>query len=381
MWRNIASGAAIRNPSSLHNFQLISFADLKSYKFVFWFGMPSLSHNQQDWQILAWKNIEAGDDTITPAVLTSLYELILQKKSLDAFAIELHSEGPRFISLHEAWRKRFQDNLIFVHLDMTASSQSLGWNSRNFLTLMSLFSTSSEDCFSYLDNNFEINGNRKKLKVLLLRNAGLRYSTTSTLAQLVAKDQSVLLDLSIGSANLAIEKGLSIEDACSKFNIVGWEYNERNKPGPKVADLRATLDSKRLMSQAVDLNLRLMKWRMWPALDTEQLFATKVLLFGAGTLGCSVARTLIGWGVRNITFVDNGVVSYSNPVRQSLFEFEDCQQRKFKAIAAAERLRKIYPDIHSEGIVLTIPMPGHPFAASNNNQGMRIYPVLTILTL
>ena len=37
-----------------------------------------------------------------------------------------------------------------------------------------------------------------------------------------------------------------------------------------------------------------------------------------------MARALLGWGVRRVTFVDNGTVSFSNPVRQSLFAFEDC---------------------------------------------------------
>lgn len=40
----------------------------------------------------------------------------------------------------------------------------------------------------------------------------------------------------------------------------------------------------------------------------------RCLLLGAGTLGCSVARTLLGWGVRRVTFVDNSRVAYSNPV-------------------------------------------------------------------
>ena len=55
-----------------------------------------------------------------------------------------------------------------------------------------------------------------------------------------------------------------------------------------------------------------------------------------------------GWGVRKITFVDNGRVSYSNPVRQTLFVFDDCMQGgKPKAEAAAESLKKIFPGVVS----------------------------------
>jgi ubiquitin-like modifier-activating enzyme ATG7 len=73
-----------------------------------------------------------------------------------------------------------------------------------------------------------------------------------------------------------------------------------------------------------DLNLKLMKWRSLPDLQTESLFAAKVLLLGAGTLGCSVARSLAGWGVRHFTFVDSSRVSYSNPSRQWLYSSKDC---------------------------------------------------------
>ena len=89
-------------------------------------------------------------------------------------------------------------------------------------------------------------------------------------------------------------------------------------------DLSSQMDPVALAEASVDLNLRLMRWRLMPTLQTERVAATRCLLFGAGTLGCAVARCLIGWGVRHITFVDSGAVSYSNPVRQSLFNFEEC---------------------------------------------------------
>lgn len=140
-----------------------------------------------------------------------------------------------------------------------------------------------------------------------------------------------------------------------------------------MADLSQALDSSYLMAQAVDLNLRLMKWRLWPSLDTERLSRTRCLLLGAGTLGCAVARALLGWGVRDITLVDSGRVSYSNPARQCLFEFEDAEARAFKSVAAAARLRKIFPGVRSEGVVLSIPMPGHPLnsaAAPSGKEGV-----------
>ena len=53
-----------------------------------------------------------------------------------------------------------------------------------------------------------------------------------------------------------------------------------------------------------------------------------------------------GWGVRTITFVDYGNISFSNPVRQTLFEFEDCQNGgKPKADTAASALKRIFPGV------------------------------------
>jgi len=82
------------------------------------------------------------------------------------------------------------------------------------------------------------------------------------------------------------------------------------------------------------------------ALDLEKIAQTRCLLLGAGTLGCYVARTLMGWGIRKITLLDSGRVSFSNPVRQPLFEFDDCLHGgRPKAEAAADRLKSIFPGV------------------------------------
>lgn len=102
-----------------------------------------------------------------------------------------------------------------------------------------------------------------------------------------------------------------------------------------------------------------------PALQTEQVAGTRCLLMGAGTLGCAVARCLLGWGVRTITFVDSGVVSYSNPVRQTLFNFEDCVSGSTpKAQAAADALKRIFPSVQATAHRIPIPMPGHAVGAA-----------------
>jgi ubiquitin-like modifier-activating enzyme ATG7 len=144
---------------------------------------------------------------------------------------------------------------------------------------------------------------------------------------------------------------------------VGWEVNEKGRSGPRLVDLGTSMDPTRLASQAVDLNLKLMRWRLLPQLRQSEVASTKCLLLGAGTLGCAVARCLLGWGVRRMTFVDGGDVSFSNPVRQSLFEFDDCLDGgKPKAAAAAEKLRRIFPGVEAKGVRMMIPMPGHPVA-------------------
>ena len=138
---------------------------------------------------------------------------------------------------------------------------------------------------------------------------------------------------------------------------------------PKETELKRFMDPGNLAEQAVGLNLKLMKWRQMPDLDLQILKDTKCLLLGSGSLGCQVARNLLSWGYTKITFVDNGRVSYSNPVRQCLFTFEDSRaENNYKAEIAAKRLAEVYPKVETRGVVLNIPMPGHAVAEDQQNQ-------------
>jgi ubiquitin-like modifier-activating enzyme ATG7 len=141
---------------------------------------------------------------------------------------------------------------------------------------------------------------------------------------------------------------------------LGWEPDATGRPLPRHVDLSSHLSPLSLAEQAVALNLRLMRWRASPALDLAALAQCRCLLLGAGTLGCALARTLLAWGVRRITLVDDGRVSYSNPVRQSLYEHADCLDGgKPKAQAAADALVRVFPGVEARGVALCIPMPGH----------------------
>jgi len=122
------------------------------------------------------------------------------------------------------------------------------------------------------------------------------------------------------------------------------------------------MDHEELAKSACDLNLKLMKWRLLPSLNLDIAKNTKCLLLGSGSLGCQVARSLLSWGFTKITFVDNGKVAYSNPVRQCLFTFEDSKSNNsFKSTTAATRLKEIFPKVEAQGVLLKIPMPGHSF--------------------
>nr|CCC94164.1 putative ubiquitin activating E1 enzyme [Trypanosoma congolense IL3000] len=174
--------------------------------------------------------------------------------------------------------------------------------------------------------------------------------------------ESVFFDCVCDPLSYSLKEAVEGE---SPARAVGWVECKKDKGRTRLhsVDLGAVMSPEKLAESSSRLNLDLMKWRMLPQLSLNQLAECKALLLGSGTLGCNVARQLLMWGVKNITLVDRGNVSFSNPVRQSLFELSDVinprVEERNKAIAGAKALKRVLPTVNACGVPLTIHMPGH----------------------
>ena len=67
-------------------------------------------------------------------------------------------------------------------------------------------------------------------------------------------------------------------------------------------------------------------------LGQKKILASKVLIIGAGGLGCPVSEFLARAGVGNIGIVDNDKVNLSNLHRQSLYETSSINKSKVAVI-------------------------------------------------
>lgn len=78
------------------------------------------------------------------------------------------------------------------------------------------------------------------------------------------------------------------------------------------------------------------------------LKSAKVLVIGAGGLGCPVLQYLAAAGVGHLTIVDGDEVSLSNLQRQILFSVDQIGQSKSQA--AAQRLSALNPEINIQAV-------------------------------
>ncbi|XP_060036690.1 ubiquitin-like modifier-activating enzyme ATG7 isoform X2 [Erinaceus europaeus] len=345
VWESITSGAALENPVLLSKFLLLTFADLKKYHFYYWFCSPALCLPES---IPLTQGPVGLDQRFSPRQIQALeraYDGLCHGEGVPAlpyFLVQYDEDEVRVAPLrhHSAFFPGPQEKVTVGVYDPCTLAQYPGWPLRNLLVLAA----------------HRWSGSIQAMEVICFRDR--------TLQGMRSVAHSIIFQVRLPE--------IAFSPDCPK--AVGWEKNQKGSMGPRMVNLSECMDPKRLAESSVDLNLRLMCWRLVPTLDLDKVVSAKCLLLGAGTLGCNVARTLMGWGVRHITFVDNAKISYSNPVRQPLYEFEDCLAGgKPKALAAADRLQKIFPGVNAQGFSMSIPMPGHPvnFSSATLEQARR----------
>ncbi|XP_052284162.1 ubiquitin-like modifier-activating enzyme ATG7 isoform X2 [Dreissena polymorpha] len=342
VWKAITSGAALENTTQLSRLLLLTFADIKKYHFYYWFAFPCVCP-AQDFTLV--RPPQTLLQVFTPEqadqILERYREFQSRGKEGVAFFIIVEEADTLSVDTLASTERHMQKGhkVLFAFADPCTLEQHPGWPLRNYLALILHHWGSKLPCVDVVCFRY-----RSK--------AGTHDAS-----------HSLVLQVNISP--------MEDSDTSDLPKVVGWEKNERGKLGPRFVNLIDSLDPTRLAESAVDLNLKLMRWRLLPNLDLETVSRARCLLLGAGTLGCNVARCLLGWGVRTITLVDSGRVSYSNPVRQTLFVFDDCRSEpggRPKAEAAAEALRRIFPGVKAEGVSLTIPMPGHAVPESAQQQ-------------
>ncbi|KAK8126422.1 uncharacterized protein PG998_002181 [Apiospora kogelbergensis] len=343
IWEAIKDGTIYSVPSLLSSYVILSYADLKKYRMAYWFAFPALQATPQ-WKrsghIGRFKPDESSQlvervGTWRYSADDREYGFFLAKKvrgetrsSLDLGEVDLGYKWD-VASLGEFENGFFKgipdEDQYVAFVDPSTYEENPGWPLRNLLVL--------------IRERFHLS----KVQILCYRDMQARRHEA----------RSIVLPLSMDAAE--------VMELTEMPKVTGWERNHAGKLGWRSVSLAESIDPTRIADQSVDLNLKLMKWRIAPDLHLDRIRGTKCLLLGAGTLGSYVSRLLQGWGVRKISFVDYGAVSYSNPVRQPLFNFKDCLNGGApKALRAAEALKEIYPGVESEGHVLSVPMLGHP---------------------
>tara|TARA_Y100000992_G_C21206609_1_gene463226 strand:- start:228 stop:980 length:753 start_codon:yes stop_codon:yes gene_type:complete len=78
------------------------------------------------------------------------------------------------------------------------------------------------------------------------------------------------------------------------------------------------------------------------SLGQKKIKQAKVLVVGAGGLGCPAAEFLVRAGIGNIGIIDNDIVNISNIHRQSLYDINDINISKVKS--AKNKLKRINPN-------------------------------------
>ncbi|XP_024211098.1 ubiquitin-like modifier-activating enzyme ATG7 isoform X9 [Pan troglodytes] len=264
IWESIKSGAALEKPVLLNKFLLLTFADLKKYHFYYWFCYPALCLPESLPLIQGPVGLDQRFSLKQIEALECAYDNLCQTEGVTALPYFLikYDENTVLVSLLKHYSDFFQGQRTKITIgvyDPCNLAQYPGWPLRNFLVLAAHRWSSSF----------------QSVEVVCFRDRTMQG------ARDVA--HSIIFEVKLPE--------MAFSPDCPK--AVGWEKNQKGGMGPRMVNLSECMDPKRLAESSVDLNLKLMCWRLVPTLDLDKVVSVKCLLLGAGTLGCNVARTLM----------------------------------------------------------------------------------------
>lgn len=108
------------------------------------------------------------------------------------------------------------------------------------------------------------------------------------------------------------------------------------------------------MSRALDRYVRQSRFAPLGAAGQERLAQSRVLVCGCGALGSVAAELLVRAGVGHVRIVDRDFVEITNLQRQSLYDEADVAAGMPKAVAAAEKLRRVNSAVVVEPVVADV---------------------------
>lgn len=235
----------------LNRFVLLAYLDLKKFVFYYWFAFPALSYPK------------ARIATHPPSYLKDILDE-RQRRSLEESYFSLpDAESKSFFFIHQASggeiairplsdyaklkkaEASVDDKLFLGFADPSTRGDHPGWPLRNLL--------------AFVAKRFPETSN---WTVVCLR---LRARSS---------DFSLCLDVTIEPSSLSgaaqkepRESGNQKEEEGKDEEApkcVGWEKNDKQKLLPRCVDMSSILDPSRLAQNAVNLNLKLMRWRLVP---------------------------------------------------------------------------------------------------------------------
>ncbi len=209
IWDSIVTN---QDTSVLNSFLIITYADLKKYKYYYWFAFPAFVASPA-WHITERGWVPAIEAGFNEAQMSSIHEQLSRNQpSLAFFVVLIYPDSAEVVvSPIDA----YVPGAIVGFIDPSAQPQNPGWPLRNLLAYLRRSypdSTSSLDILSWRDAEIPREGWKSRIGSLMVGDGGA-------------------------------SKAVAAPDA--RPSAVGWEKNVQGKLGPRVADLAPMMDPTR----------------------------------------------------------------------------------------------------------------------------------------